>query len=92
MKELLEACQKFIAQISPSGDERYYDIDPQDLKEFCDSVEAAQQSVPPTLLTLCPYCKRVHDNRVACPEYIAKSQSGFASRWAALAQQHKEDL
>lgn len=45
MKELLEACQKFIAQISPSGDERYYDIDPQDLKEFCDVVEAAQPSV-----------------------------------------------
>lgn len=45
MKELLEACQKFIAQISPSGDERYYDIDPQDLKEFCDVVEAAQHGV-----------------------------------------------
>lgn len=43
MKELLEACQKFIAQISPSGDERYFDIDPQDLKEFCDAVESAQQ-------------------------------------------------
>ena len=45
MKELLEACQKFIAQISPSRGDDYYDIDPQDLKEFCDVVEAAQHRV-----------------------------------------------
>jgi hypothetical protein len=38
--------------------------------------QAAEQSVQPTLLTLCLYCERVHDSRVACPEYIAKSQSG----------------
>lgn len=38
--------------------------------------EAAQPRVQPTLLTPCQYCKRVHDNRVACPEYVAKSQSG----------------
>ena len=38
--------------------------------------QAAQPRVQPTLLTLCRYCERVHDNRVACPEYVAKSQSG----------------
>jgi len=42
MEKLLDACQKFVAQISSSGDERYYDIDPQDLKEFSDVVETAQ--------------------------------------------------
>ena len=36
---------------------------------------AAQHSVQPTLLTLCPYCKHEHDSRLACPEYAAKSQS-----------------
>lgn len=37
--------------------------------------EAAQQGVQPTLLAPCPYCKREHDSRVACPdEYAAQSQ------------------
>lgn len=56
MKELLEACHKFISQISPSGDERYYDIDPQDLKEFCDAVEAAQQLLAPDSPYVCLHC------------------------------------
>lgn len=44
MDELIKACRKFIAQIVPSGDERFYDIDPQDLQEFCAVVESAQQA------------------------------------------------
>lgn len=78
MEKLLEACQKFIAQISPSaGDERYYDIDPQDLKEFCDAVETAQQGVQPTLLTRCPKCNAVTGwHHPLCEDYSPESQSG----------------
>lgn len=50
-----------------------------DLLSLIDNLNAecaAQPRVQPTLLTLCPYCERVHDNRLACPEYVAKSQSG----------------
>ena len=38
--------------------------------------EASEQLRQPTkravdAATPCPYCKRVHDNRLACPEYAA---------------------
>jgi hypothetical protein len=70
MKELLEACQKFISQISPNGDERYFDIDPQDLKEFCDVVEAVQQSVQSDKACTCIkpgyFPRRVNDLCLEC--------------------------
>lgn len=45
-------------------------------KAILQAEEVSQHSVRPTVLTQCPYCNREHDSRVACPEYIAKSQIG----------------
>lgn len=42
--------------------------------ELIDDIENAQRSVQTTFLMLCPYCEHEHDKRVACPQYIAKSQ------------------
>ena len=37
------------------------------------SIRAAKRPTPRAVdaATPCPYCKRVHDNRLACPEYAA---------------------
>ena len=32
---------------------------------------ASQQMRAVDAATPCPYCKRIHDNRLACPEYAA---------------------
>ena len=46
MGKLLIACQKFLANVNHSTDpeNRYYDIDPQDLHKFIEAVKAAQHS------------------------------------------------
>ena len=61
MKELLDACKKFISRISPADNSRYYDINPQDLKEFCDVVDKAEHLI-------CPHCFGINGRHTSrCP-------------------------
>lgn len=46
-----------------------------DARHAAAEIAAEQSFAPDEGYCRCPHCERVHDNRVACPEYLAKSQS-----------------